>query len=244
GCITFIIAVTAFSVLTFFERKGYITYTTGKHQGVRGVLQVFRIEKFFFYMIIGAVVETSITAVAFWVPSYLVEQLGFSPEAAATVYSVIFFFKGMMPFVALALFRALKENDIFLMRVSFSLSVLFYVGVVLVSHPWVNVLLLALALMAVGCASSLLWSIYIPGLGKTGKVSSINGILDCTGYIVAALCNAVFGYVAEYLNWTGVVLLWGLIASFGVVATLFVKKEAGSLCVALSSDEYNPSGGE
>ena len=98
-------------------------------------------------------------------------------------------------------------------------------GVILVSHPWVNVLLLALALMAVGCASSLLWSIYIPGLGKTGKVSSINGILDCTGYIVAALCNAVFGFVAEYLNWTGVVLLWGLIASFGVVATLFVKKK-------------------
>ncbi len=227
GCITFIIAVTALSVLTFFERKGYITYTTGKHQGVRGVLQVFRIEKFFFYMVIGAVVETSITAVSFWIPTYLTEQLGFASDAANTIYAVIFFFKGMMPFVALFLFRVLKENDILLMRTSFSLAVLLYVGVVFLSDPWVNVVLLAFALMAVGCASSLLWSIYIPGLGKTGKVSSINGILDCTGYIVAAICNAVFGFVAQYLNWTGVVMIWGGIALVGVIATFFSGKKQG-----------------
>jgi len=225
GCITLVIAVCAISVLTVFEGRGYVSYSVGKNQGIKGVFQVFRIEKFFFYMAIGAIVETSITAVSFWVPSYLVEHLGYSKEMANTVYAVIFFFKGMMPFVALALFRALKENDLLLMRTSFSLAVLFYAGVIFVSHPWVNVAFLALALMAVGCASSLLWSIYIPGLGKTGRVSSINGILDCTGYIVAALCNAVFGFVAQYLNWTGVVIIWGAIAFVGVAVTFIHRKK-------------------
>lgn len=86
-------------------------------------------------------------------------------------------------------------------------------------------ILLTLALCSTGCASALLWSIYIPGMGKTGKVSSINGILDCTGYIVAAICNFFFGLIAEHLNWMGVVLLWAAIAFVGMAATLFRKRK-------------------
>jgi len=225
GCFTLVICICAVTVLTVFERKGRISYRTGKSEGIKGVLKVFKIERFFFYMAIGAVIETAITAVSFWVPTYLTEQLGFDSEFASAVYAVICFGKGMMPFLSLFLFRVSKENDILLLRIFFTLSTVFYVCVAFVPYRWVNVGLLALALMSVGCASALLWSIYIPGLGKTGRVSSINGILDCTGYIVAALCNAVFGFVSEYLNWTGVVLLWGVITLMGVAATLFVKKK-------------------
>ncbi len=225
GSVTLVIGAAAFLVLSAFERKGYISYTSGKSQGLKGVLQVFKIHRFFFYMVVGAVIETAITAVSFWVPTYLTEQLGFDAEFANSIYAVVFFFKGLMPFLALALFRAMKENDILLLRISFALATVFYLGAAFVSQPWINVVLLALALMSVGCASALLWSIYIPGMGKTGKVSSINGILDCTGYIVAAVCNTVFGLVAQHLNWTGVVLLWSGIVAVGLVAALTQKKK-------------------
>lgn len=225
GGFTLVIAACAYAVLTRFERKGVITYRLGTKEGISGVFKVFRIERFFFYMAIGAVIETAITAVSFWVPTYLNESLGFPQEFAASVYAVICFFKGMMPFLSLALFRISKENDILLLRIFFTLSTLFYLGVAFVADPWVNVILLALALMSVGCASALLWSIYIPGLGKTGRVSSINGILDCTGYIVAAACNAVFGLVAEHLNWTGVAMIWASIVFVGVLTTFLVKKK-------------------
>ena len=224
GCLTAVICIAAFSVLSVFERKGYISYTSGKNQGLKGVLQVFKIERFIFYMVVGAVIETAITAVSFWVPTYLTEQLGFPAELGNSIYAVIFFFKGLMPFLSLALFRLSKENDVLLMRIFFGLATVFYLGVAFVPHPWVNVVLLAFALMSVGCAGALLWSIYIPGMGKTGKVSSINGILDCSGYIVAAVCNAVFGLVAQYLSWTGVVLLWAGIVAVGLIAAFTQRK--------------------
>ena len=43
--------------------------------------------------------------------------------------------------------------------------------------------------------------------------------------LLAVIGAAVFGFVSEYLNWTGVVLLWGVITLMGVAATLFVKKK-------------------
>lgn len=107
----------------------------------------------------------------------------------------------------------------------FSLSAMFYLGVSFVSFRWVNVVLLALALMSVGCGSALLWSVYVPGIGKTVRVSGIDGILDCTGYIVAALSNLVFSVIAGYLNRTGVVFLWGVISLAGLIASLSQKRK-------------------
>ena len=48
-----------------------------------------------------------------------------------------------------------------------------------------TVAFLLLALIMNSFVSAMLWSIYIPALGETGRVSSINGILDCMGYIAA-----------------------------------------------------------
>lgn len=49
-----------------------------------------------------------------------------------------------------------------------------------------SVAVLLLALVMNSLVSALLWSIYIPGLGKTGRVSSINGMLDCTCDVAAS----------------------------------------------------------
>lgn len=223
GGLTCAICITAITIITRFERKGIITYRLGKKEGIKGVLSVFKIERFFFYMVVGAVLETALTAVAFWVPNYLANRLGFGVEVAASMFSVICVFKGLMPFVTLFLFRVSKENDILLLRIFFALSVVFYLGTAFITSTWVNVVLLSLAMMSSSCASALLWSIYIPGMGKTGRVSSINGILDCSGYIVAGICNVFFGIVAQYLNWTGVVLLWAGIVFVGLVAALLQK---------------------
>lgn len=82
--------------------------------------------------------------------------------------------------------------------------------------------------MAMSCSSSLLWSIYIPGLGKTGKVSSVNGVLDCTGYIAAAAANMLFVGIMGSVGWNAVFVLWSAIGMIGVVSTFFAgKKEKG-----------------
>lgn len=77
-----------------------------------------------------------------------------------------------------------------------------------------------------GCVSSLLWSIYIPSLGKTGRVSSANGIIDCSGYAIAALANLLFGFVIGNISWSSVYYIWILIGIVGLIATFFTKKKS------------------
>lgn len=79
------------------------------------------------------------------------------------------------------------------------------------------------ALMSLSCSSALLWSIYIPGLGKTGKASSVNGILDCTGYVAAAASNIIFAGAMKGIGWNGIFVLWSVIGIIGVIATVMAK---------------------
>ncbi|MBR7082403.1 MAG: hypothetical protein IKI51_00140, partial [Clostridia bacterium] len=68
---------------------------------------------------------------------------------------------------------------------------------------------------------STLWSIYIPSLGKTGKVSSANGVMDSTGYVAAAISNVLFATIMDNFGWSGIIITWGCVMLFGVIATLF-----------------------
>ncbi len=229
GIITCLICVCVMIVITRFERKGVISYRSGKSEGIKGVLSVFKIERFFFYMVVGAVIETGLSCVSVWVPQYLVGRLGFEENVANTIFFTLSVLNGIMPFLTLLLFRLSKEKDVLLMRVFFGFAICFYMGVAFVQSTAVNILFLSLAMMATSCSSALLWSIYIPGLGKTGRVSSINGILDCSGYIGAGISNLAIGFVADsfkvdgQVNWMVIVFIWAAIAVVGLIAALTQK---------------------
>jgi sugar phosphate permease len=77
-----------------------------------------------------------------------------------------------------------------------------------------------------GVASAGMWSVYIPSLGKTGRVSSANGILDCSGYIGAATANYLFAVIMENVGWDGLVLSWSVVFILGIVITLIRQPNA------------------
>ena len=79
--------------------------------------------------------------------------------------------------------------------------------------------------MSMSFVSAMLWSIYIPGLGKTGRASSANGVLDCTGYIAAALANLLFAKIMTHVGWGVVLLVWASVGIIGLISTLFVRKK-------------------
>ena len=54
-----------------------------------------------------------------------------------------------------------------------------------------------------------------------GKVSSVNGILDCLGYIGAAVSNMIFASMADNMEWNAVVILWSVIIMVGFVLGAF-----------------------
>ena len=128
-----------------------------------------------------------------------------------------------MPFVALAIFRAINEKDIPMMRVTFSIAAATFALLIVSPNRWISIALLAIALMSMSCTAALLWSIYIPSLAKTGRVSSVNGVVDCIGYIAAAGANLLFGNVLSNVGWNTVYILWASIGVIGLCST-FARK--------------------
>lgn len=228
GAVAIVTATAAFAVFTVMEKRGNLSYKISKGEGFSAILSVFKIEKFVFYMVIACLVEIGATSISFWIPTYLTESLGFDKNTANIIFSGIGVVRSFMPFAALAIFRAVKERDIAMMRVSFLISAAMFIFMLFTENRWLTLVLLMLALMAMSCSSALLWSIYIPGLGKTGKVSSVNGVLDCTGYIAAALANMLFANVMKNADWNIVIVLWSAIGIIGVISTLFVNMKKKS----------------
>lgn len=83
-------------------------------QGFSGFFDVFKIEKFAFYMVIACLVEIGATSVSFWIPTYLTEGLGFQKDFANMLYSMISTVRAFMPFVTLFIF-VLRRRKIFLL---------------------------------------------------------------------------------------------------------------------------------
>ena len=222
-----VLAVTVVSigtlVLVMMKKQRHISYRPVETKSVSSLLSVFKIEKFSFYLIIACLVEIGAASISFWIPTYLTSYLQFDPNTANMIFSVISVCRAVMPFVALFIFNAIGERDILMMRVSFSIVAILFFCMFFVKDAWANIVLMILALMAMSCSSALLWSIYIPGLGKTGRTSSVNGVLDCSGYVAAALANLLFANLTGSVGWQTILLLWSGLGVLGVLATLLVR---------------------
>ncbi len=223
GILTLAIAVITFVILTVFEKKKMFVFQSHRGVSLRGYLQLFRLNNFVFYLIAGGVVEIAGSAITFWIPTYLSEALEFDLIASNVIYSVISVISALAPFITLFLFKLLKERDIAMMRVGFLISVLFFLMMLVMPSPWLKALSLLIAKLSLSCCSSVLWSIYIPGMGSTGKVSGINGIINCIGYLSAAVANAIFAKLLN-MSWSGVICVWCGIAAIGLIASLIFAR--------------------
>ncbi|MBR6049995.1 MAG: MFS transporter [Clostridia bacterium] len=223
GAISYAMAVFGFVFLTALEKRGVIkqaSHTKGEKVKI-DILGVFRIEKFPIFLLIGMVIEISATSINFWIPTYISEYLGFESNVSGVLFSVISFAKAFCLLFCIPVFKLFKENDVKLVRVMFIVATALYGVMFFVRNAWLNIIIFIIALMATSFATSTLWSIYIPSLGKTGKVSSANGVMDSTGYVAAAISNVLFATIMDNFGWSGIIITWGCVMLFGVIATLF-----------------------
>ena len=170
GSVAVALSFVSYIILSVMERKGLISYMKTKVTGIASVLAVFKIENIFFYLVVACIVEISAASISQWLTTFLTVSLGFSKETANMIYSGISVIRSFMPFVSLAVFRAIKERDIPMMRVTFSIAAIMFALLIVSSDKWMSILFLSIALMAMSCTSALLWSIYIPSLGGVETV--------------------------------------------------------------------------
>lgn len=227
--ITLSIAVLSFLSLTWFEKRNMIlpVHAAEGSPAPRkklDLLGLFRLPNFVLYMIVGMVVEIAAASINFWMPTYFNQYLQISETSSTLLFSVISLLRSFCPFLSLLIFKLFRERDVLIVRIAFSAAAVLFAIQFFVKEPLLNVLLFTLALMCSSVSSATLWSIYIPSLGKSGKVSSANGVLDCTGYVAAALLNLAIVPIMNFGGWGGVILSWCMIMLIGALATLFAKK--------------------
>ena len=221
GCLCYIIFLA-------YERRGIIQYNrfTGKERGVekRGfsecvsVLLKHHIAKFALIALITGVVRT---AVVFWMPVYISQNLGFSAESAAAIFSVASFCLSANTFVAVFVYEKLKRNMEYTILLAFSGATAFFLLVYAVRNPALNIAFLVLGVLSSNCASSILWARYCPSLRETGLVSAAAGFLDFTSYMAASAASKIFANAVSVIGWGNLILVWVGLMVCGVAIIAF-----------------------
>ena len=220
-----VLVICSFFYFSVLERKGIITFKSKKENIFKGLKNLFFIPNFVFFLLVAAIVEIATSSITFWIPTYMTEYLELSQKMSAGVFSVISLLNLVAPFVCIFIYHRFFKDYIKLEALMFALSAFFFLLLIFTKGiPILNILLFALAKITTGCASTVLWSIYIPSLAKYGSVSTGNGVFDFSGYAAAAMLNAFF---ASFSNWNGVIISWVLIMLVGVIGSvisIFINK--------------------
>lgn len=230
-----VMAVAVFICFTYFEKRGaikYGQYKIEKKSGDKGaaviknslkVLVKRDIIKFSVISIITGVVRTS---VVFWLPTYIVQYLGFTPTSSATIFTVATFVISATAFISVFVYERLKRNMNKTVLIMFVWAVIFFAGTYFVKIPAVNIVMLVLAIMGSNGAATMIWSRYCPSLYDTGMVSTVTGFLDFLSYTAAATANKIFANAATGIGWGNMILIWIGLMVVGVIISLPFKKSS------------------
>lgn len=229
-----IMSVVLFTAFTIFERKGIITYGRFKREKIKGqkgsIRMLFdrQIVKFCLVSILTGVVRTS---VMFWLPTYFSERLELGPERATLTFTVVSLFISCGSFVVIFVYEKIMKHSMDkTVLAMFCASAVGFVLTYFVSVPYINVVLIVLAIMSSNGAATMLWSRYCPSLRDTGIVSGVTGFLDFLSYMAAATANIVFPFLIEEQawSWDRVVLIWLALMLVGVAIALPWKTWMGN----------------
>lgn len=224
---TLLMGVFCFVLFSFFEGRGIIN-TQKSERGTRkkiDLFSLFRLRNFGVYLVISMVVEIAAASVNFWLTSLFTEYYHFSADTANILFSAISLIRSFCPFLALLVFKLFRERDMIIVRTFYAVAAGLLVTVFFLppTLAYLCVILITLSLVCSSICSACLWSIYIPSLAASGKVSGANGVLDCCGYLGAAIANVAILPVMSHFGWSGVSITWAIIMALGSLVTLLGK---------------------
>lgn len=220
-----VMGLVALFAFTLLEKKGIISYNRQfKPKEKGGKVQVLLQRGIIKFTIIAIVTGVVRTAVVFWLPTYLAQHLGFSSKTATMLYTVSTFVISFTSFLSVFIYERLKRNMDLAIFLYFICSTVFFLLVLLVRQPAVNIVLLVLAIMAGKAADSIMWCSYCPSLYDTGMVSTATGYLDFLSYMAAAASSSIFANSVTEIGWTGLILIWAGLMAVGILVSIPRKK--------------------
>lgn len=217
GGIAICVAFLAYMSFRMLEKHHRIQNLEVPKTGNLDVFGIFKIKGFFFYLLIACVVEIGAISISFWIPTFLNEYVQLSEAKSNMIYSFISFARALVPFATLWIYKIFREQDVLIMKYAYLIAGAAFAVALFVPAGIGTVVFLLIALLMNSIVTALLWSIYIPSLGKTGHVSSANGVIDCMGYLAASIATIIFAKVAEAFGWQGMIISWGAVSLTGCI---------------------------
>ena len=233
GCLLIVTGVMLYYFVVSMEKKGIIrsykqTVQPKKSRSIKVLLEN-SIVKFTLIAVLTGVIRTS---VAFWVPTYLSQHLGFSAGIATTIFTVMTCAQSISPYVTNVLIYeyALKRRINLMLILMFGVSAIGFLLMFLANAPFVNIVFFIIAIMCANGASNVLWNVYCPSLHHTGMVSTATGFLDFMSYLAAAIANLLFANAVTQIGWGNLILIWAVLMAVGVLVVIPRKREKVSTC--------------
>ena len=166
-------------------------------------------------------------AVAFWIPTFVAENLGIELESVAFISMILPILNVAGTFVTLWALKFVKDNERIMCVWLFLLSIVLFFLVLLFNgknaYITITSLFIASALMTGAC--NMIFGVYILHFKKTGMVSSITGFLDFASYLTAAGANSLFPYLLGISSWGIVVGTWIATCIVGFVFSYIASKK-------------------
>jgi len=222
GALSCLFGVICFTVFSLLERKNIIK-PINKQETRRqklDVFGVFKLNRFPMYFCIGLIIGITDVSINYWMTTYFRESLLLSQEKATAIYSGIYLFCAACPFLTLGAYKLFKGKDIWMLRTFFSVAAILMLMTLFIKSTVFCILGFALAIVCAAICSGTLWSIFVPSLAKSGKVSSANGVLDCSCYFSASLVNLLVVPIKNAFGWNGVTVFWSIIIMLGFLFTV------------------------
>lgn len=159
-----------------------------------------------------------------WVPSLLNESFGISEENAIFVTVIPAIFSMIVLYAFDILHRKLLKNEVFCATVIFGAAMLFgvlmYICDILAPSALISTLLVTLIIACMHGINLMLISTVPKRFAKSGKVSTVSGILNSCTYIGASVATPLFAALAESSGWSACVLSWAIISALGLTVCL------------------------
>lgn len=174
-------------------------------------------------------------AVESWAPTFLSDQFGLDSSMAAIISVVIPIVSISGTYVANWLHDRFLRNELKTAAAMFTVAALCVAGLFLCRQT--NALLcavfMAVAISAMWGANHMFLTVVPYHFAPLGVSAAVTGLLNSIIYFATALCNALYGILADSLGWSAMILLWLCIGSFGTLVCLIFAGFWGKKRIAL-----------
>ena len=161
-----------------------------------------------------------------WLPTYIENTFNLGTAMSILSGVVLPLFTLVCVAIVKAIFPKFIKNELSFAGIIFGVGVVAALVLVLlpISNPVISIGCSALLVACMHGVNQLLICI-VPGhFKKTGKISTISGLLNFATYVGAALSTYCFAALAKNDNWRPVILLWVFIALAGSVVCFALTK--------------------